>query len=153
MKRQLLAFCVSIASAAALADAPRLPREPDPAWLEECGSCHVAYPPALLVADDWRRLMAGLERHFGTNASLDALAAARIGAFLERNASTRGERNASAQLRITETRWFVREHDDIPAATWRSPQVKSAANCGACHRGAERGRYDEREITLPSTRR
>lgn len=154
MKRHLLAFCLSIASATvALADAPRMPRESDPVWLDECGSCHVAYPPSLLTADGWRRLMAGLGRHFGTDASLDAPAAARIGAFLERNASTRGERHASASLRISETRWFVREHDEVPAATWRSPQVNSPANCGACHRGAERGRYDEHEIALPSARR
>ena len=74
-------------------------------------------------------------------------------AFLERNASTRGERNASSTLRITDTRWFVHEHDEVSPATWRDPKVKSAANCVACHLGADRGHYNEHDIVMPITRR
>lgn len=148
-----LACLLLLGAASAFADGTRMPRAPDQSWLEECGTCHVAYPPALLTADNWRRLMAGLDRRFGSNAALDAPAAARITAFLERNASTRGERNAAASLRITDTRWFVKEHDEVSPATWRDPKVKSAANCAACHRDAERGRYDEHDIALPPTRR
>ena len=154
MKRKLLLFCGALlASSTLLADGPRMPRETDKTWLEECGSCHLAYPPSMLTADNWRRMMNGLDKHFGANASLDAESAAKISAFLERNASTRGERNASSTLRITGTRWFVREHDEVAPATWRDPKVKSAANCSACHRGADRGQYDEHDIVIPVTRR
>ena len=38
-------------------------------------ACHVAYPPGLLPAASWQRLMANLPRHFGTDASLDAATA------------------------------------------------------------------------------
>ncbi|MGZ8268326.1 MAG: diheme cytochrome c, partial [Burkholderiales bacterium] len=38
-------------------------------WKAECSSCHVAYPPKLLSAQTWRRLMGGLDKHFGTDAS------------------------------------------------------------------------------------
>lgn len=154
MKRKLLLFCGALlASGTLLADGPRMPREIDKNWLEECGSCHVAYPPSMLTADNWRKMMSRLDKHFGANASLDAESAAKISAFLERNASTRGERNASGTLRITDTRWFVHEHDEVAPATWRDPKVKSAANCIACHRGADRGQYNEHEIVVPVTRR
>ena len=117
-------------------------------WKAECGSCHMAYSPELLPAASWSRIMAGLDRHFGTDASLDAASAAEIGAFLERNAGRRlgaGE----GTLRITETRWFQHKHDEVAATTWSNPRVKSAANCAACHGGAARGDFDEHRVRIP----
>ncbi|MDA8109363.1 MAG: diheme cytochrome c [Betaproteobacteria bacterium] len=116
-------------------------------WQAECGACHVAYPPQLLPAPAWHRVMARLDRHFGTDASLDPGAAAEIGAFLERHAARTSRDTASG--RITDTGWFVREHDEVPAATWRSAAVKSPANCAACHRRAEQGDFGERSLRLP----
>jgi mono/diheme cytochrome c family protein len=51
--------------------------------------------------------------------------------------------------RITRSNWFVHEHDEIPAATFKSPAVRSAANCSACHTGADRGDFDEHSIRMP----
>ncbi len=122
----------------------------NPAWKSECGSCHVAYPPQLLGAPSWRTIMSGLDRHFGVDASVDAASAAAIGTFLEANAaSERSKRSDPSALRITETRWFRHEHADIAAATWTGPKVRSAANCGACHGGAESGDYSERSVRVP----
>lgn len=122
---------------------------PNPTVKAECGSCHIAYPPQLLPASSWRALMAGLDKHFGTDASLDPQTAATITAFLEQNAGR--ERSSSAQpvLRISETRWFVHEHDEVPRATWSRKSVGSAANCAACHRQAEQGNYNEDAIRIP----
>ena len=122
----------------------------NPAWKAECGSCHVAYPPQLLSATSWRTIMSGLDRHFGVDASVDAAAAASIGAFLEANAaSERGRRGDPSTLRVTETHWFRHEHADIAAAAWAGPKVRSAANCSACHGGAESGDYSERSVRVP----
>jgi len=118
-------------------------------WQAECASCHIAYPPNLLSAPAWRRLMAGLDKHFGTDASIDARSAAEIGAFLENNAG-RGKRGSdSGTLRISETPWFKRKHDEVSASTWKNPKVKTAANCTACHAGAERGEFDEHAVRIP----
>lgn len=119
-------------------------------WQSECGSCHVAYPPQLLTQESWRKIMSGLDKHFGTDASLDPATAAEIGTFLARNAA-QGKRAARAGsvLRITETAWFRKEHDEVSAATWKNPKVKSAVNCNACHAGAERGDYSERTLRVP----
>lgn len=120
------------------------------AWQAECGSCHVAFPPRLLPAASWREMMSGLDKHFGTDASLEAPVAQEIGAFLEKNAgSRRQDTEGKPLLRISETRWFVREHDEVPARTWSNPLVKSAANCAGCHTKAEQGDYRERNIRMP----
>jgi len=119
------------------------------AWQAECSSCHIAYPPQMLPAGSWRAMMAGLEKHFGTDASLDAQTAADITAFLERNAGRDQAPSAPVVLRISETRWFVHEHDEVPARIWESPQVKNPANCAACHINAEQGDYSERGIRIP----
>lgn len=122
----------------------------DPTWKAECGGCHIAYPPALLPAASWRAIMAQLERHFGTDASVDAPTAQSIDAFLERNAGReRRPTGAGAPLRITETRWFRHEHDEVPARVWNSPTVTSAANCEACHARAAAGDFSERTLKAP----
>jgi hypothetical protein len=131
-------------------DDERMPAVKNALWQSECGSCHVAFPPRLLPAESWRAVMAGLDRHFGSDASLEPAVASEIGAFLEKNAD--GRRHAASTrpvLRITETRWFVREHDEVPARTWKNPKVKSAANCAACHTQAESGNFSEHGIRIP----
>jgi hypothetical protein len=121
----------------------------DPTWKSECGSCHVAYPPQLLPASSWRALMSGLDKHFGSDASLDPRTAASIAAFLEKNAGRDRSPSRTPALRITETRWFVHEHDEVPDRVWKNPQVKSAANCTACHVDGDKGNFDEHNIRIP----
>lgn len=141
-----------LAAGEAAADG-RLAVTPNGPWKAECGSCHIAYPPQLLSAPAWRRIMSGLREHFGTDASIDPAVAAEIGAYLERHAGA-GRRTevAADNLRITRTRWFVHEHDEVPPAAWNAPQVKSAANCAACHSSAEQGDFRRRNIRIPGWR-
>ena len=119
------------------------------AWTKECGSCHVAYPPQLLPKEGWQRVMSGLERHFGADASLDPVAAAQIEAYLERYSGPEGARRSAGTVRITESAWFVHEHREVPPATWSHPAVKSAANCAACHTTAEQGDFRKRNLRVP----
>lgn len=134
---------------AAWADSERF-IDADPAWKAECGSCHIAYPPRLLPAPSWRRIMSTLDRHFGADAGTDAKGAGEIAAFLERNAGGgKRVRGAADSLRITEGAWFRRKHDEVPAATWKLAAVKTPANCAACHALAEQGDFRERNIRMP----
>jgi mono/diheme cytochrome c family protein len=137
-------------SHAALAgdDAPRVPLLPK--YKQECASCHVAYPPGMLPAASWQRLMKGLPQHFGTDASLDAASVQQISAWLKTNAGTNGRaREAPPQDRITRSAWFVREHDEVPAAVWKRQAVRSAANCSACHTQADQGDFNEQSVRIP----
>ncbi len=142
----LFAFWLLIDSA--LAESNR-PAATNATWKAECGSCHIAYPPDLLPASAWRRMLNNLDHHFGTDASIEPRAASEIGAFLENNAGIRKRASDSGTLRISETPWFRHKHDEVAAATWKNPKIHSAANCGACHAGAERGEFDEHSVRIP----
>ena len=129
---------------------PLQPAQTNARFQQECSTCHIAYAPGLLPAESWRKMMAGLDKHFGSDASLDAPDNKEITAFLVNNASNRWSASA-APLRISETAWFKRKHDshEIDPAVWKNPQVKSPANCAACHPQAERGDFSERNIKIP----
>jgi len=133
-------------------DEGRQPAVTNAKWVAECSACHFAYPPRMLPAESWRAIMTGLDKHFGSNASLDAADANEITAFLEKNADTRKkshEASGKPLLRITETRWFKSEHREVAARTWKLPKVKSPANCAACHTKAESGDFNEDNVKIP----
>jgi len=131
MRSTSFALLLALAALPAAADDVRVP--PNPAYMNECGSCHVAYPPQLLPASSWKQLMGQLDRHFGSDASLDPALRAEIERFLSHYAG----RGGGTGLRITETRWFLKEHrNEIPAG-------KNPADCAACHAGAEKGIYED----------
>jgi hypothetical protein len=134
MKTTTLGIVLALATLSAAADDVRLP--PNPLYKTECGSCHVAYPPQLLPKDSWQKLMARLDRHFGSDASLDPKSQEEVGRFLAANAGRRAA-PAGAEPRITETRWFRKEHDG------EIPKGRNPADCAACHKGAERGIYED----------
>ena len=121
-----------------------------PQYRQECSACHVAYPPRLLPAESWRRLMTDLPHHFGTDASVDAATAKQLSDWLAANAGTgRRAGEAPPQDRITRSAWFVHEHDEVPAAVWKRASVRSPSNCAACHTRAEQGVFDEHDVRIP----
>jgi hypothetical protein len=95
--------------------------------------------------------MAGLDKHFGTDASLTPAESRQITDFLVRNGSNHWS-GAATPLRITETSGFLREHrgDDVPAGAFKRASVKSAANCQACHPGAAKGDFNEHAVRIPN---
>ena len=141
------------------ATAPAAPSPEAAAYQTECGACHLAYPPELLPARSWTRLMGGLDDHFGQNAELDAAEQATMTRWLERNAAEHSSRSIARRvvrdsegqtpLRISELRFIKREHDEVSPQVWRRPAVGSVANCAACHRGAEKGSFSEHDIRIP----
>lgn len=152
MKRLLLIALLGSAFPA-LADRLPMPANTPASFTSECSSCHIAYQPALLQANDWRKLMAGLSDHFGSDATVDRKTEQEITAFLERNAGSASRLgNAGNPPRITQTARFIGKHDEIPAKYWRDPRVKSAANCEACHPGAAKGNYNEHDISIRELR-
>lgn len=115
------------------------------ATIAECGTCHMAYQPALLPRESWAAIMDDLSNHFGEDASLPTALAAEIKAYLVGASVPARRPSAEPILKITEQPWWRHEHDEIPAATWQSPKVVAKGNCGACHRFADRGIYDDDE--------
>lgn len=120
-------------------------------YAQECASCHVAYPPALLPADSWQRIMTGLPQHYGVDASLDTAQLETIGRWLKGEAGRYKKVQVSPpEDRISRSDWFVREHRRVSSEVWRLPSVQSPSQCTACHTQAVRGRFDERDLHMPT---
>ena len=91
----------------------------DPKWKAECGSCHLAFPAQLLPADSWRRMLSGLDRHFGVDASVEPGELKQIAKYLEANSAVGKMAETPPPAQITDAAWFRREHRKVPAADWK----------------------------------
>jgi len=100
----------------------------------------------------WREIMVGLGDHFGSDASLDVKTAGEIAAFLEQNArrkKTTPDASGKYPLRITDSRWFKREHARAATRVKDDPKLRNLSNCGACHMQAESGSFSEHDVRYP----
>ena len=137
---------------AAQADGGRMmPSDMPKAYIAECAACHTAYSPGLLPARSWQRIMTGLDKHYGTDASLDDATVRQLSTWLQANAGTyKRVVEEPPQDRLTRSAWFERKHREVPTSVWKHASIKSAANCAACHTGADRGDFDDDHIRLPA---
>ncbi len=139
--KRLITLALMIASPLAVgAEDVWKPSEVSSAWQDECGCCHMAFPPALLAKDDWHRMMQTLDQHFGVNASLDSKLRDEITAFLERNAAS-GWGHSADSMRITDTSWFLKKHKAAIRMIMKG-RVQSLVDCAACHTGPGTGFAD-----------
>jgi hypothetical protein len=135
----------------------------DPTYQAECGDCHLAYQPGLLPARSWDALLdsTALRHHFGVSAEIDparlralrsyALAYAADHSYYKRSRKIAvAAESGPAPLRITSVLPIQRIHQGIPAA-WvtGNPDVKSLAQCDACHTQAAQGVYDNDTVNIP----
>jgi cytochrome b len=166
-KPLLAALCILILTAGAahqivaLAARPALgvPTGPlDPIYAQECGSCHIAYPPSLAPGLRWIAIMDGLSNHFGEDASLEPALASRIRAYLTMNAAEKWDTRAAHELqdsnpqdplRLTATPFWTRMHRGIPESVFKSRAVRATGACEKCHSDASTGRFDPQDIHIP----
>jgi cytochrome b len=160
--RLVVGLAVTLTLAAAALSARSVPNLPvtriDPLTAEECSACHNFYHPSLLPAASWKRLMAGLDDHFGENAWIDEGDAAEIEAWLTAHAAETvdtaparlfSRRNPEPPAALTETPAWRRLHGDLPAALFERAPILSRANCAACHADAASGRFSPFAISIP----
>lgn len=126
----------------------QLPQVSNANWKAECSSCHMLYHPGFLPERSWRKLMGGLDKHFGASANLDSALQKEITNFLTKHSADQGGTKyaksipaTSTPLRITETEWFKREHREVRADVWKRVKIGGPSNCMACHKGAEQGDF------------
>ena len=121
-----------------------------PAYTQECSACHMAYPPQLLPAPSWNRLMKGLDKHYGSDASLDTETLSAISRWLQTHAGqNRRTQQEPPEDRITRSDWFERKHRKISAATFQRPAIQGRGQCMACHRDAAKGDFEEDRVRIP----
>ncbi|MDQ7072596.1 MAG: diheme cytochrome c [Gammaproteobacteria bacterium] len=130
-------------------------------YRSECGSCHFAYQPGLLPSRSWKKLMSGLDDHFGDNAELMPEDYTVIIKYLTKNSAEFSDHKRSRRinnslakddtpLRITDTPYFKRKHRELSLSQiTNNPEIGSISNCVACHRQADKGSFSEGEIKIP----
>ncbi|WP_204247603.1 diheme cytochrome c [Acidovorax carolinensis] len=151
VRRSAALLALACALPAAWADSREMPASAMlPAYKQECAACHMAYPPGMLPASSWSRMMKGLDQHYGTDASLDAAMVRQISTWLEAHAGTyKRVREVPPQDRITRSAWFERKHREVEPAVWKRAAVGSRANCIACHTRADQGDFDDDRVRIP----
>lgn len=133
--------------------------EEHPVFEQECSECHNLYPPFLLPAQSWKRVMGKLDNHFGeeiTDANISKAQQASILKFLTQNAAETSTREVSVKTMnslgdrrpkaITKTPYWRETHKNIPRAVFKSKKIKDKSNCIACHKGFEEGNLDDMNI-------
>jgi cytochrome b len=130
----------------------------DPTYAQECGSCHMAYPPSLAPSPLWSAIMDGLQDHFGEDASLEPDLMSRIRAYLAMNAAEKWDTRAAHELqgsnpqdplRLTATPFWIRMHRGVPESVFKSRAVGARGACEKCHSDASTGRFDPQDIHIP----
>lgn len=149
--KKYLPILIALSAIPASAAKMGMPSDAPKSYEAECASCHIAYPPGLLGQKSWQNIMSSLDKHFGTDASLDPKTQTEITQWLMKNAATREKYSALApESRITKTSWFIRKHDEVRSDVWKRAGVKSPANCAACHVDATKGDFNEDRVRIPS---
>ncbi len=145
----LVAFAAISFLSPALVSAQDATPSPEAQFTEECSACHLAYPAFFLPKESWSAIMNTLPDHFGEDASLDDGALKAIEGYLVKHAARSNRRafrkydlETAPPLRITELGWFTHEHDHEVSRSAKK-RAGSMSNCAACHRGAERGYFDD----------
>ncbi len=135
------------------------PMERNALYEEECGSCHNAFSPVLLPARSWSKVMAGLDDHFGDDASLPEETSSEILKWLEAASAERaltepskkilGSIGEGSPMRITETEYWKGKHSGLGEEVYSRKPVSNRTNCAACHPGALLGSFEDRDISVP----
>lgn len=130
-------------------------------FVDECGSCHTLYPPNLLPKKSWLLVMQDLDDHFGDDASIDEASNKNILEFLLNNSAENSTMEASWYfmnsignkdiIALSKTTYWEKKHKNIPKSIFENNQVKSVANCKACHSDIEEGLIEDENIKNIST--
>lgn len=132
------------------------------AYMEECSSCHFAYPPALLPSGSWQKLLApkALADHFGENIEMKEPLRQELLDYVQRNAAEKSSAkrarkimaslDGATPLKISEIPYIRRKHLEIPDEQLKkNPKVGSIALCDACHTKAKDGSFDDDSVVIP----
>jgi nitrate/TMAO reductase-like tetraheme cytochrome c subunit len=155
LQQSMIRSCVAAALLAswvpmAIADKLLMPAKVLPAYKNECASCHMAYPPAMLSKPAWQRIMGSLEKHYGTDASVDAVTERQIGTWLQAEGGSYKRVEASSPAdRLSTTQWFEKKHRKIEKTVWTRKSINGKAQCQACHQGAEIGDFEDDRVRIP----
>lgn len=138
------------------------PELPDNAsWQENCSECHFGFHPSLLPARSWQKMFDTQHNHFDEDLDLDEETDAALLKFHLNNAAEQGLTEFARKIlyytpenaipmRVTETAYWKKKHQDIDEAYWKHEKIKFKGNCDACHLDAKEGTYEDSNMRLPA---
>ena len=132
-------------------------------YYTDCGDCHKTYPPYMLPARSWEKIIKKLDNHFGeeiTEANISKQARASILNYLTNNSAEHSSNKVAFKFMaslnkdetpkaITKTGYWRDIHKNIDPKVFKSKKVKSRAYCWSCHEGFEKGIFDNDKILIP----
>ena len=131
----------------------------NPTYEEECGACHFSYQPELLPSGSWKKIMAGLDDHFGEAVEIDTESINVISGYLISNSAEKSSAKRAVKIvrslggrtpiRISEIPYIIEKHDEVDPIIFNRESIGSLANCTACHTTAEKGIYDDDDVKIP----
>jgi cytochrome b len=132
------------------------------AYYHDCGDCHKTYPPFILPKKSWKRIMDGLDNHFGeelTDQNVSQAARISIRRFLYDHSAEHSTREVSFKMlqsigdrnpKSTSKVMYWREtHADIDPSVYKRKSIKDRSHCWACHKDFEYGNLDDINIKIP----
>ena len=123
------------------------------AYNQQCNVCHFAYPPGMLPAASWKKLMDAMPQHFTAQVMINIDTQEEISAWLQANAGTFAlVAEEPPQHRITQSVWWTKIHMNnakVPAAVWKKTSVSKGTACVTCHQTAVKGEYNAKTVQMP----
>jgi hypothetical protein len=128
-------------------------------YIDECGASHLAYQPELLPSGSWDKILNSLADHFGEDIDLDPESKRIITEYLKTNSAehSRAKRSvkimrslgSNTPMRITDLSYIQEKHRKISQDVLQRESIGSLSNCLTCHTTAEKGIYDDDNVTIP----
>ena len=122
-------------------------------YTQQCNVCHFAYPPGMLPAGSWKKLLDDMPQHFTGQVMINVDTQEEISQWLQANAGTFALVNEEPpQNRITKSAWWTKIHMDnkkIPASVWKKPTISKGSSCVTCHLTAPKGAYNAKTVQVP----
>jgi mono/diheme cytochrome c family protein len=120
---------------------------------QQCNVCHFAYPPGMLPAGSWKKLMESIPQHFTSQVMINIDTQEEISNWLQANAGSLAlVAEEPPHHRITQSAWWTKIHlnnPKIPSAVLKKPAVSKGASCVACHQAAARGVFNAKTVQVP----
>lgn len=152
--KQILPVLAILVSVPVAAEGFRTQHTYPAAYKDECGSCHHPFPAGMLNQSDWGRVMGSLDRHYGTDATIDdAATKAAITAWLNQHAGELRDADGDPP-RFTITPWFKRHHKGVVREDLNRLGNGTPSFCNGCHQAAKQeARYSENNVSTAGSNR
>lgn len=131
-------------------------------YKKECASCHFGYQPGLLPKASWEHIMSTLDKHYGVDASLEPSDVKALNEYILPNSAefaqgykrsakiTKSLRQGELYTSITQIPYIKKKHEDLKLWMIEQKEVRTQANCSACHKKANDGVFSKKTVDIPN---